>query len=101
MVVGILEIHFLEDARGQHFGIDLEPHLERGGRIDLLLHHFVQPELVGPELLVTKGVETENFFALADEGGIVRRSGGQARQTKGGAHQKVSQYTLGVVHVVS
>jgi hypothetical protein len=38
----------------------------------------VKPELVGPELLVAKRVETENFLTLADEAWIVRRSGCEA-----------------------
>ena len=64
-----LEIDLLEDARRQHVRVHFEPDLERGRRIDVLLDDLVQAELVGPELLVTEGVEAKDALALGDLGG--------------------------------
>ena len=62
-----LEIDLLQDAGGQHVGVDLEPDLERRRRIDALLDDLVQAKLVGPQLLVAEGVEAEDALALGDE----------------------------------
>ena len=58
-----------EDLWGQHVRVHFEPDLERHRRIHVLLDDLVQAERVGPELLVTKGVEAEDTLALGEEGG--------------------------------
>ena len=63
-----LEIDLVEDAGGQRLGVDLEPDLERRRRIDALLDDFVQPELVGPDLLVAEGIEAKDLSAFVDLG---------------------------------
>ena len=64
---GALEVDLFEDARRQRVGIDLESDFERGRRVNALLNNLVQTQRVGPELLVTKGVEAEDALALGDQ----------------------------------
>jgi hypothetical protein len=62
------EIDFLEDPGWQHVRVHFEPDLERRRWIHALLDDLVQAELVGPELFVTKRLETKNSLPLGDLG---------------------------------
>jgi len=69
-----LEINLAKDAGGQNSRIDLQADFERSRRIDALLDDFMQPELVGPELIVAKGVKSKDLLSLRD-----KASGGSRR----------------------
>ena len=64
-----LEIDLVEDSRRKNVRVHLEPDLECRRRVHVLLNDLVQAERVGPELLVTKGIEAEDALALGDERG--------------------------------
>jgi hypothetical protein len=68
-----LQVHRAQDTRRQDIGIDFEPDLERGGRVDGLLHNFVQAERVRPEGLIAERVEAKGFPAIGH--GIGHRDG--------------------------
>ncbi len=68
-----LEIDLFEDPGGQHVGVHLEPDLERGRRVHALLDDLVQTERVGPELLVTEGVEAEDASGRRRRDQMTRR----------------------------
>ena len=73
VVAGLLRSTFSRMPGGQHVRVHFEPDLERGRRIHVLLDDLVQAELVGPELLVTEGLEAKNALALGDLGGAAPR----------------------------
>ena len=64
-----LEIDLLEDPGGQHVRVHLEPDLEGRRRIHVLLDDLVHAERVGPELLVTEGLESKDALAFRNHGG--------------------------------
>src|SRR4029450_857547 len=59
-----LEIDFLEDSGRERVRVHLEPNFECRCRVYAFLHHFMQTELVSPDLLVAKGIESEDLLSF-------------------------------------
>ena len=62
-----LEVDLVENPWRQRRRVHFEADLECRNRVDVLFDNLVQTQLVGPELLVTKGVEPEHALPFGHQ----------------------------------